>query len=296
MGTSAWLISRAAQHPSEASLTLAIVGVQFFGLSRGFLRYGERLVGHDAALRSLADLRVRVYERLEALAPAGLPGFRRGDLVARVVDDVDSLQDVVLRVIQPFAVAALVGSATVAALWWFLPQAGLVLLRRPGRLGHGGAVADRPPRQPRRVQAGDRARRAHRRRGRPHRGSTRARGHGRHRRPAGAHRRVGRRAALDRAAGRGHHGDRPRPHDRAGRSGQLGRADVRRARHPRRARSTARSWPLSPSCRSPRSSSSPRCRRRRRPSSALGWRRDASSPPSTRRPAVVDPETPGARR
>ncbi len=60
MGTSAWLISRAAQHPSEASLTLAIVGVQFFGLSRGFLRYGERLVGHDAALRTLAELRVRV--------------------------------------------------------------------------------------------------------------------------------------------------------------------------------------------------------------------------------------------
>jgi thiol reductant ABC exporter CydC subunit len=128
MGTSAWLISRAAQHPAEASLTLAIVGVQFFGLSRGFLRYGERLVGHDAALRVLADLRVRVYERLEALAPAGLPLFRRGDLVARAVHDVDSLQDVVLRVIEPFVVATLVGIATVAALWWFLPQAGLVLL------------------------------------------------------------------------------------------------------------------------------------------------------------------------
>ena len=128
MGTSAWLISRAAQHPSEASLTLAIVGVQFFGLSRGFFRYGERLVGHDAALRVLADLRVRVFERLEAVAPAGLPVFRRGDLVARFVDDVDSLQDVVLRVLQPFLVAVLVGSGTVAVLWWFLPQAGVVLL------------------------------------------------------------------------------------------------------------------------------------------------------------------------
>jgi thiol reductant ABC exporter CydC subunit len=128
MGISAWLIARASQHPTEASLTLAIVGVQFFGLSRGFFRYGERLVGHDAALRALADLRVRVYDRLEALAPAGLPLFRRGDLVARVVDDVDSLQDVVLRVIQPFAVAAIVGAGTVAALWWFLPQAGLVVL------------------------------------------------------------------------------------------------------------------------------------------------------------------------
>ncbi len=76
----------------------------------------------------LSDLRVRVYERLEAMAPAGLPLFRRGDLVARVVNDVDSLQDVVLRVIEPFAVAALVGMATVGAVWWVLPQAGLVLL------------------------------------------------------------------------------------------------------------------------------------------------------------------------
>jgi thiol reductant ABC exporter CydC subunit len=128
MGTSAWLISRAAQHPTEASLTLAIVGVQFFGLSRGFLRYGERLVGHDAALRVLAGVRVRLYQGLEAVAPNGLPLFRRGDLVARAVDDVDSLQDVVLRVIQPFAVAALVGSSTVAVLWLILPGAGAVVL------------------------------------------------------------------------------------------------------------------------------------------------------------------------
>jgi thiol reductant ABC exporter CydC subunit len=127
MATSAWLISRAAQHPAEASLTLAIVGVQFFGLSRGLLRYAERLVGHDAALRGLADLRVRVYERLETAAPTGLPLFRRGDLVARVVHDVDSLQDVALRVIEPFAVAALVGTVTVGAMWWVLPQAGAVL-------------------------------------------------------------------------------------------------------------------------------------------------------------------------
>ncbi len=128
LGTSAWLIARASQHPSEASLTLAIVGVQFFGLSRGFLRYGERLVGHDAALRVLADLRVRVYDGLQRVAPAGLPGFRRGDLVARVVDDVDSLQDVVLRVLQPFLVASLVGVVTVGVLWWFLPQAAAALL------------------------------------------------------------------------------------------------------------------------------------------------------------------------
>ena len=110
LGTAAWLISKAAQHPNEATLAVAIVAVQFFGLSRGFLRYEERLVGHDAAFRLLADLRVRVYERLERLAPSGLPSFRRGDLLARVVQDVDSLQDLVLRVLPPFGIAAGGGS------------------------------------------------------------------------------------------------------------------------------------------------------------------------------------------
>jgi thiol reductant ABC exporter CydC subunit len=128
LGTSAWLISRAAEHPPEGALALAIVGVQFFGLSRGFLRYGERLVGHDAAFRLLAHLRRRVFDDLERLAPAGLPEFRRGDLLARFVDDIESLQDVVLRVIPPFAVAVVVGAGTVGFIWWVLPGAGAVLL------------------------------------------------------------------------------------------------------------------------------------------------------------------------
>ena len=89
IGTAAWLISRAAQHPNESHLAVAIVGVQFFGLSRGFFRYEERLVGHDAAFRLLADLRVqglpaaraagaRRPARLSAGRPAGpdRPGCR----------------------------------------------------------------------------------------------------------------------------------------------------------------------------------------------------------------------------
>ena len=127
LGTAAWLISKAAQHPNEATLAVAIVAVQFFGLSRGFLRYEERLVGHDAAFRLLADLRVRVYGRLERLAPSGLPSFRRGDLLARMVQDVDSLQDLVLRVVPPFGIALVVGVSTVVLLWWMLPAAALIL-------------------------------------------------------------------------------------------------------------------------------------------------------------------------
>jgi thiol reductant ABC exporter CydC subunit len=127
LGTAAWLISRASQHPNEATLAVAIVAVQFFGLSRGLFRYGERLVGHDAAFRLLADLRVRAYERLERLTPSGLPWFRRGDLLARVVQDVDSLQDLILRVVPPFGIAVVVGVTTVVLMWWLLPAAALIL-------------------------------------------------------------------------------------------------------------------------------------------------------------------------
>jgi thiol reductant ABC exporter CydC subunit len=127
IGTAAWLISRAAQHPNESHLTLAIVGVQIFGLSRGFLRYGERLVGHDAAFRLLADLRVSVFRHLERLAPGGLPLFRRGDLLSRMVRDVDALQDLAIRVIPPPVIAALVGTLTVVIMWMMLPAAGVIL-------------------------------------------------------------------------------------------------------------------------------------------------------------------------
>ena len=127
LGTAAWLISKAAQHPNESQLAVAIVGCSSSASPAGFFRYGERLVGHDAAFRLLADLRVRVYQRLERLAPSGLPAFRRGDLLARIVQDVDSLQDLVIRVIPPFGTAVMVGSLTVALLWWMLPAAAVIL-------------------------------------------------------------------------------------------------------------------------------------------------------------------------
>jgi thiol reductant ABC exporter CydC subunit len=128
IATSAWLISRSAQRPQESAVAIAIVGVQFFALARGLCRYAERVVGHDAAFRVLSDLRVSIYERLERLAPLGLPAFGSGDLLARLIGDIDSLQDLLLRVVPPFAIALLVGAATVGLVWWMLPAAGLILL------------------------------------------------------------------------------------------------------------------------------------------------------------------------
>ncbi len=128
IATSAWLISRSSQRPLQSAVSIAVVGVQFFALSRGLCRYFERIVGHDAAFRVLADLRVGVYTRLERLAPLGVPAFRSGDLLARLVHDVESLQDLLLRVIPPFVIAVVVGIATVGLVWSMLPAAGLILL------------------------------------------------------------------------------------------------------------------------------------------------------------------------
>src|SRR3954468_15437180 len=68
IASAAWLIARAGQHPPLSALALAIVGVRGFALFRGGLRYAEGLAGHDAALRVLADLRVRVYDALRRSA------------------------------------------------------------------------------------------------------------------------------------------------------------------------------------------------------------------------------------
>jgi thiol reductant ABC exporter CydC subunit len=128
MATSGYLISRASQQPPILTLTVAIVAVRFFGISRGVFRYLERLVGHDAAFRVLTDVRVAVYRRLEQLAPAGLPAFRSGDLLSRLVGDVDELQELYLRVLPPYAVFALVGTGVVGLVGWLVPAAGGVVL------------------------------------------------------------------------------------------------------------------------------------------------------------------------
>jgi ATP-binding cassette subfamily C protein CydCD len=101
MGTSAWLISAAALHPSVAALGLAIVGVRFFGISRAVFRYLERLVSHGVTFRVLRNIRVWVYSRLEPLAPARLMDFRLGDVVARLMADVDALENLFVRVLAP---------------------------------------------------------------------------------------------------------------------------------------------------------------------------------------------------
>jgi ATP-binding cassette subfamily C protein CydC len=124
LATSAWLITTAAAQPPVLILMVAIVAVRAFGVGRGVFRYLERLVGHDAAYRVLGETRARITGRLEKLAPGGLSSRRKGDLLTRLVLDVDAVLDLWLRVVLPVLVAAVTATAAVALLALLLPAAG----------------------------------------------------------------------------------------------------------------------------------------------------------------------------
>ncbi len=105
MTTSAWIIATAALHPSLGVLHVAIAGVRFFGITRGFFRYAERYLSHQTTFKLLARLRLWFYDAIEPLAPARLMDYRSGDLLARVLLDVDELQNLYLRVLAPPLIA-----------------------------------------------------------------------------------------------------------------------------------------------------------------------------------------------
>ncbi|MFD5662923.1 ABC transporter transmembrane domain-containing protein, partial [Streptomyces hirsutus] len=124
----AWLIARAAEQPPMGVLSVAIVAVRALAVTRGLFRYGERLAGHDAALRAVAGLRGRVFGAL-ARRPAGEDArtVRDADAASRLVADVDLVQDALLRVALPALSAAAVSVAAVVCAALVSPQAALVL-------------------------------------------------------------------------------------------------------------------------------------------------------------------------
>ena len=152
MSASAYIISAAALRPSIADLQIAIVGVRFFGISRGVFRYLERLVSHQVTFSVLSNLRVWFYKAIEPLAPARLLQFQSGDLFSRITSDITSLENFYVRGVAPPLTALLVAAGAAALLSAFHPILSLVLLifmalhglalpvlmkalgRRPGRL------------------------------------------------------------------------------------------------------------------------------------------------------------------
>jgi thiol reductant ABC exporter CydC subunit len=127
LATAAWLISRSALRPQVLFLVAPAAVVQAFGFGRAVFRYAERLAGHDAALNLLSARRVRAYDSLARLAPTGIADYGSGDLIARLVADIDSLADRWLRVRLPYVAAIVAGAGSVALVTTLQPAAGLIL-------------------------------------------------------------------------------------------------------------------------------------------------------------------------
>lgn len=125
LGTSAWLISRAAEHPPVMYLMVAVVGVRGFALGRAAGRYAERVLLHNSTFKMLSQQRPKILQKLIPLAPAGLPD--RGATISNLVNDVDDLQNLPVRVIAPLSQSVGVSILAIGAVTWLLPQAGLAL-------------------------------------------------------------------------------------------------------------------------------------------------------------------------
>lgn len=127
MSTSAWLISTAAIAVYVSDLGVSVVGTRFFGLARGIFRYLERLASHALTFKILARIRVWFYQALEPLAPARLTSARSGDLLARVISDVETLDNLFVRVLAPPLVAVVIVLGMAVFMGSFAPALGLVI-------------------------------------------------------------------------------------------------------------------------------------------------------------------------
>ena len=140
--TSAWLIATASQQPPILTLSVAVVGVRAFGLARAVLRYAERLITHDAAFRTAAEERVRLWQRLVRLGPARTARLRSAEGARRLVSDVDTVRDLAVRVLPAPIVAGLVGVVTVVVVLAVLPPAAIAVAIAVAAAGLGApAVA-----------------------------------------------------------------------------------------------------------------------------------------------------------
>ena len=126
-GVAAWLVLRAAEQPALAELTLAVTAVRAFGIGKGVFRYAERLTTHDATFRVISDLRASIVRHVGRIAPGGIPGWTRGDVARRVVDDVDGLVDLFARVLVPAISVVVVVAGSIAVALLIDPAAGIAM-------------------------------------------------------------------------------------------------------------------------------------------------------------------------
>jgi thiol reductant ABC exporter CydC subunit len=124
---SGYLVGRASLRPGLDALVGLLAAVEVVAFLRGPLRYAERLIGHDAALRALTHWRVWLYDRLAPRVPAAFAHWRSGDLLARAIDDVDALTELYLRTLLPVAIAVGAAALGTVVVGLILPVAALAV-------------------------------------------------------------------------------------------------------------------------------------------------------------------------
>jgi ATP-binding cassette subfamily C protein CydC len=128
LAVAAYVISAAAIVSYLSMLAIPVYLVRLFSVSRAGSRYAERLLSHDVTFKLLARLRAWFYASLEPLAPARLLRYRSGDLLSRIVKDVEELENIYLRSFSPVAVALAVSLLAGLIFYIFSPQMALVAL------------------------------------------------------------------------------------------------------------------------------------------------------------------------
>ncbi|MBX0359788.1 thiol reductant ABC exporter subunit CydC [Halobacillus sp. Nhm2S1] len=127
-GASGYLISRAALIPPLYALTVLIAFLKLFGFARALGRYAERYFSHRATFTILSNLRLAFYKKIEPHAPRVFQKYRSGDLLSRIVGDVESLQNFFLRVYYPPVVLVIIFLGTIVFTSIFSISVALVLL------------------------------------------------------------------------------------------------------------------------------------------------------------------------
>ncbi|MGK7296723.1 MAG: thiol reductant ABC exporter subunit CydC [Candidatus Wenzhouxiangella sp. M2_3B_020] len=142
LALSGWLITASALAGTGALLVLDIfapgAGIRAAAVGRTAARYLERLVGHEATFRQLAELRVAVFDRLLKLPVANLESLRRGDTLNRLTSDIDVLDHFIPRLMLPTAAAVLATLFTAA--WLVVLDARLSMAVMGFLIGLGGLV------------------------------------------------------------------------------------------------------------------------------------------------------------
>ena len=126
--TSAWLITMASSQPPLLTLSVSIVMVRFFGISRSVARYFERLTSHKLVFDQLTVLRVQLFEKITAKPISLIRDFNSGALVKRVVDDVERAQEYQLRIVLPHVAAMISVGMGILLGWWIRPESLFITL------------------------------------------------------------------------------------------------------------------------------------------------------------------------